>query len=125
MRSCGSVLDDVGGRPFHAVLAASLRSVREAMDKISSRFESRDATRRRIEAESEAVGRDVEDALRYALSQKRKAEAEERAAAAAVGPGSGVNSGRDRRWRRIGTRSANCPATFPTRTSLDGRQVTD
>ena len=54
VRSCGSVLDDVGGRPFHAVLAASLRAVREAMDKISSRFESRDATRRRIEAESEA-----------------------------------------------------------------------
>ena len=76
VRSCGSVLDDVGGRPFHAVLASSLRAVREAMDKISSRFESRDATRRKIEAESEAVGRDVEDALRYALSQKRKAEEE-------------------------------------------------
>lgn len=87
VRSCGSVLDDVGGRPFHAVLAASLRSVREAMDKISSRFESRDATRRRIEAESEAVGRDVEDALAYALSQKRKAAEEE---ARENGGGTGV-----------------------------------
>ena len=90
VRSCGSVLDDVGGRPFHAVLNSSLRAVREAMDKISSRFESRDATRRKIEAESEAVGRDVEDALRYALSQKRKAEAEARGGGGGGGTGVGV-----------------------------------
>ena len=90
MRSCGSVLDDVGGRPFHAVLASSLRVVREAMDKISSRFESRDETRRRIEAESEAVGRDVEDALRYALSQKRKAETDGVGVGGGGGGGTGV-----------------------------------
>ena len=90
VRSCGSVLDDVGGRPFHAVLASSLRVVREAMDKISSRFESRDQTRRRIEAESEAVGRDVEDALRYALSQKRKAETDGVGGGGGGGGGTGV-----------------------------------
>ena len=66
------------------------------MDKISSRFESRDETRRRIEAESEAVGRDVEDALRYALSQKRKAETD---GVGVGGGGGGTGVGVEQRKR--------------------------
>ena len=35
VRTCGSVLDDVGGRAFGANLQSSMRSVREALDRIT------------------------------------------------------------------------------------------
>ena len=73
VRTCGSVLDDVGGRAFGANLQSSMRSVREALDRITERFESRETTRSRIVAESEAAQCKVEDALRVGLnSHKRK-----------------------------------------------------
>ena len=62
-----------GRQGVRANLQSSMRSVREALDRITERFESRETTRSRIVAESEAAQCKVEDALRVGLnSHKRK-----------------------------------------------------